>query len=155
MTEQLARRADDITLFAEYRSARASLKPAECDDGGRCWVREGPPAAGTNNCIGCGGKIKVRLRSNAKLLTFDGQEYPGRKALACHLVTLTGRSLNACIALLQRHGDDGARVLERCRASPSPPLRSNAKSLTFGGQSKVIRAVTRSRAIWRSLLGDP
>ena len=114
MSEQLGRQPDhpeQSALFAKYQSTRASLKPVECDDGERCWVREGPPARSCNNCIGCGGKIKGPPRSaNGKSLIFDGHRYPSRKALARHLAKLTGRSPTACNSLLQRHGDDGAGV---------------------------------------------
>jgi hypothetical protein len=121
MPEQLGRQADDperIALFAKYQSTRTSLKPVECDDGERCWVRDGPPAMrshnGSNNCIGCGGRIRTRA-----LITFDGHSYSSRVELARHLAPLTRRSVEACKGLLKRHGDDAALVLERCRRSLS------------------------------------
>lgn len=139
MTERLMRldNPEQTALFAEYQSARASLKPAECDASVPCWVRDGPPATGSqhNKCTGCGGRIKGRTMPRSRVvaairpaprakpakdraplappLIFNGQEYSSRKALARHLATVTGRSVKACETMLMKHGDDGARVLSQ------------------------------------------
>lgn len=66
----------DFVLFEKYRDARGEHAPAECNDGPRCWVREGPPAisgnnGGSNHCLGCGGSprqpiVVARRATNAK-----------------------------------------------------------------------------------------
>jgi hypothetical protein len=52
-------------LFAQYQDAREPLRPPECADGDRCWVRFGPPCYRKNGpggrCAGCDGTIKTRF----------------------------------------------------------------------------------------------
>lgn len=73
----------------------------------------------------------ARNRTALATATFDGQEYPGRTALARHLATITGRSMKSCEYLLLKYNDDGARVVEHRTPPPMPP---NAKRVTFDGQ---------------------
>lgn len=48
-----------LALFAEYRHHRELYRPPECDNGQRCWSRDGPPAVNTRGrCAGCGGNPK-------------------------------------------------------------------------------------------------
>ena len=49
-----------LALFAEYRDRREPHRPLACDDGPRCWVRDGPPSitshgANGTRCLGCHG----------------------------------------------------------------------------------------------------
>jgi hypothetical protein len=56
-----------LALFAEYRDRREPHRPLTCDDGERCWVRDGPPSMGggytRQNCVGCGGPPRTPVGS--------------------------------------------------------------------------------------------
>jgi hypothetical protein len=49
-----------LALFAEYAPRREPHRPLECNDGPRCWVRDGPPSMSrrgpASHCTGCGGR---------------------------------------------------------------------------------------------------
>lgn len=51
-------------LFAAYEPARAQVRPPECNNGEKCWVRFGPPCyrriGGSDSCVGCDARIYVR-----------------------------------------------------------------------------------------------
>jgi len=59
-----------LALFAEYRDRREPHRPLACDDGPRCWVRDGPPSishVGTGGqCTGCRGTPRSPLNRWAK-----------------------------------------------------------------------------------------
>ena len=55
--------ADDLALFAEWRSVRMDCRPSQCRGGAQCWAELGPPGLGTGpayRCIGCNGTPRPR-----------------------------------------------------------------------------------------------
>ena len=49
--------AEELALFAEYRTARARCRPRRCDSGEHCWVEQGPPGISAGGkCRGCQGR---------------------------------------------------------------------------------------------------
>jgi hypothetical protein len=66
--------------------------------------------------------------SRHRLLIFNGQTFPGRRALARHLAPLTGRTVRACDHLLERYGDDGDHVLAHISGARTAAFSFNGQS---------------------------
>ena len=68
-----------LALFALYRDRREPHRPLTCDDGERCWVRDGPPSMSrrgpASHCAGCGGRPRSPLRGNTSCSPLSA---PGR-----------------------------------------------------------------------------
>jgi hypothetical protein len=88
------------------------------------------PAAKPNGAHPPPARGKARGKAKAKALSFNGQVFPSRGALAKHLAPIVKRSVSTMIQMLRTNHDDAAAVVRHYQPNGADKPRSLSATAT-------------------------